>query len=178
MTTWNLDVTHSSAQFSVKHLGITPFRARFKTLEGEVQFDDANPEASTVVAKIDSNSLDLNGERFLGHVVGVDFLETDVYPSIDFVSTKVDVSGDKWTITGDLTIKGVTKEVVLDAEYLGQAKHPMAPRIFAAWTAKTQFKRSDFGMSWNFPMEGGGFYVGDDINVNLVIEAARPVDAA
>lgn len=174
MPTWNLDATHSWAELSVKHLGITPFRARFKGLEGEVQFDEANPSASSVIAKIDANTLDLVGERFLGHVIGPDFLETDVHPSIDFVSTKVEVNGDRWAITGDLTIKGVTKPVVLDAEYLGQAKHPMAPRIFAAWTAKTQFKRSDFGMTWNFPMEGGGFYVGDDINVNLVIEAARP----
>lgn len=176
MATWNLDATHSWAELSVKHLGITPFRARFKTLEGEVQFDEANPATSSVVAKIDANSLDLVGERFLGHVIGPDFLETDAHPSIDFVSTKVAVDGDKWTITGDLTIKGVTKEVVLAADYLGQAKHPMAPRQFAAWTATTKFKRSDFGMSWNFPMEGGGFYVGDDINVNLVIEAAKPVE--
>ena len=174
VTNWNLDVVHSSAEFSVKHLGFSPFRGRFKALDGAVVFDEDNPANSTVTANIDVKSIDLVGERFVGHMLGADFFKADEYPNISFVSKNVKVDGTKWAIAGDLTLVGQTREVTLEAEYLGQGKHPFAPRMVAAWTAKTSFKRSDFGISWNVPMENGLFYVGDEIIVEIVIEAARP----
>ncbi len=176
VTNWNLDVVHSSAEFTVKHLGFSPFKGRFKTLEGTVVFDEDNPANSTVNASIDVRSIDLVGERFVGHMLGEDFFKADEYPAITFASKNVKVNGDRWTITGDLAIRGVSREVTLDAEFLGQGKHPFAPRQVAAWSAKTSFKRSDFGITWNVPLDNGPFYVGDEIQVDLVIEAARALE--
>ena len=180
MTTWNIDTSHSGINFSVRHMVIAKVRGTFNRFSGTVELDDANPAASKVSVRIDATSIDTREEKRDAHLRSADFFDVENHPELTFTSTKIEkLDGDDYRVTGDLTIHGVTKEVVLDAESLGAGKDPWGnDRI--AFSATTSVNRKDFGLTWNQALETGGVLVGEKIEIALDVQAvkAAAVEAA
>ncbi len=165
---WVVDGSHSTAGFSVKHLMITNVRGEFHKVEGKVSWDPSKPEATTIDATVDVTSLNTHDEKRDGHLKSPDFFDVEKFPTLTFKSKSVKAKGtDELSVTGDLTIHGVTKEVVLEVE------GPSAPtadpwgntRIGATATAK--IKREDFGLTWNAALEAGGVLVGSEVKITI-----------
>ena len=174
---WTIDGSHSSADFSVKHLMISTVKGSFSEVSGTIEFDDATPETSSVEATIQAASVHTRDERRDGHLRSADFFDVETYPTITFKSTSVEkVSDSEHKVTGDLTIHGVTKEVVLEVDYTGQAKSPFGDTR-AGFTGKTNINRKDFGLNWNAALETGGVMVSDKVVITLDIEAIAVVPA-
>jgi polyisoprenoid-binding protein YceI len=172
-STWTADPMHSIAEFAVKHFVVTTGKGRFRELEATLHVDEANPENSWAEAKIAVASVDTNQATRDADLRSDNFFSADTYPFITFRSTQVErLDEERFRLTGDLTIRDVTKEVVLDGEYEGQIDDPYGNRR-AGFTATTQISRSDFGMRWNQIIEGGGVTVGDNVKITLHIEAIR-----
>jgi polyisoprenoid-binding protein YceI len=177
-TTYEIDPAHSSAQFSVRHMMITNVRGGFSSVKGTVVYDAASPADSTVEATIDVNTIATLDAQRDGHLKSADFLDVEKYPTITFKSTKVESTGlDEGTLTGDLTIHGVTKQVVLKVEGPTQeGKDPWGNTRIGA-SATTKIKRSDFGLTWNAALETGGIMVGDDLKIELEVEMIKAAAA-
>lgn len=172
--TWNIDATHSIAEFAVRHMMVSTVKGRFGRLEGAIEGDESNPAASSVRATIDVASIDTHDEQRDGHLRSDDFFNAEKYPSITFVSKRVEpVDAENFRVIGDLTIRDVTKEVVLDTEFEGQVRDPYGNQR-AGFTATTQINRRDFGVSFNGALETGGMIVADKVKITLHIEAVRP----
>lgn len=164
--TYTIDASHSTVQGVVKHLMVSKVRAGFKSFNGTITVaEDAT--ASGVQVTIDAASIDTGDDKRDGHLKSGDFLEVEKYPELTFRSTSV---RDGWTVIGDLTIAGTTRQVELDTEYLGTFKSPMGPTV-AAFSATTKLDREDFGITWNAPMETGGVLVSKDVKIELEIQA-------
>lgn len=177
MATWQLDPAHSSATFSARHMMVTTVRGHFRALSGTLEFDPANPNASSVEATLDAASIDTNAADRDNHLRSPDFLDATAFPTITFKSTRVEMaSGDSAKVYGDLTIRGVTRPVVLETEHLGIQTNPWGKRV-AGFTARTKINREDWGLTWNVAIEAGGVLVGKDITIDLDIEAT-PVEEA
>ena len=173
MTTWNIDTSHSGIHFSVRHMVIAKVRGAFDRFSGVVELDESNPAASKVSVRIEAASIDTREEKRDAHLRSADFFDVAQYPELTFTSTKIEkLGGDDYRVTGDLTIHGVTKEVVLDAESLGAGKDPWGnDRI--AFSAKTAVNRKDFGLTWNQALETGGVLVGEKIEISLDVQAVK-----
>jgi polyisoprenoid-binding protein YceI len=170
--TWQLDPPHSSAQFSVRHLGVSTVRGAFTKVSGTVHYDPANPAKASIQATIESASVDTRVEMRDNDLRSPRFLDAQKYPTITFQSKKAEVAGQgKLKVTGDLTIHGVTKEAVLDVDGPTPAiKDPMGKdRLRAGASATTTINRNDFGVS------GLPGIVGDDITITLDVEMLKPV---
>lgn len=179
MAIWNFDPGHSNADFSVRHMMITNVRGGFKEVSGTIEYDPANPAASSVNATINAASIWTGVADRDGHLRSADFLDVENYPTITFVSTSVNVKGEnKAEITGDLTVHGVTKSVVLNTELLGVTKNPFTGTETAGFTATAKINREDFGLTWNQALEAGGVLVGKDINITLDVEAVPVTETA
>ena len=172
-STWTADPMHSIAEFAVKHLVVTTVKGRFRELEATLNIDEANPENSSVEAKIAVASVDTNVEARDADLRSDNFFSADRFPYIHFRSTRVErLNEGRFRLTGDLTIRDVTKEVVLDGEYEGQIDDPYGNKR-AGLTATTQISRKEFGIRWNQLLESGGAVVGDNVKITLHIEAIR-----
>ncbi len=172
--TWNIDPAHSIAEFAVRHMMVSTVKGRFGSLEGAIEADEANPLASSVRATIDVASIDTHDEQRDAHLRSDDFFNAEKYPHITFVSKRVErVDDENYRVVGDLTIRDVTKEVVLDTEFEGQVRDPYGNQR-AGFTATTQINRGDFGVNFNGVLETGGVIVGDKVKITLHIEAVRP----
>ena len=171
--TWNLDPAHSAAHFAVRHMGISTVRGAFSKLSGTVQYDPAHPEQSVLDVTIDANSVDTRVEMRDKDLRSPNFFDVEKYPTITFKSKKVESAGQgKLTITGDLTIHGVTKEAVLHVDGPnGPIKDPRGNQHMGA-AATTQVNRKDFGVS------GQPTGVGDDITITLDVEMVKRAAAA
>jgi polyisoprenoid-binding protein YceI len=170
LRTFTIDKAHSEATFQVRHL-ITKVRGRFTDFEGTVQFDEANPEKSSVSFSIKTTSIDTSEADRDKHLRSADFFSVDEYPTITFTSTRVrKVSGKQFEVAGPLTIRGTGKEITIPVTYLGSAKDPWGKER-AGFEAELTINRKDFGLAWNAPLEAGGFLVGDDVKINLSIQA-------
>jgi polyisoprenoid-binding protein YceI len=178
MSQWTLDTTHSSAEFSTKHMMIATVRGSLKVLEGVIEYDPANPAAASVQATLDVASLNSGlGDRD-GHLKSPDFLDVATYPTITFKSTSVVPQGEGSAhIHGDLTIRGVTKPVVLAATFEGAATSPFDQSERAGFTAETRINREEWGLTWNVALEAGGVLVGKDIKIALEVEAVKAKDS-
>jgi len=163
--TWKIDPAHSAAQFSVRHLGISTVRGAFTKVSGSAQFDEANPGKSSVQATIDAASVDTRVEMRDKDLRSPNFLDVEKYPTITFQSKKVEAAGqDKLKVTGDLTIHGVTKEVVLDVDGPSAAMKDPWGNMRRGASATTKISRKDFGVN------GAPMAVGDDITITLDVE--------
>jgi len=172
-STWTIDPTHSIAEFAVKHLVVTTVKGRFRDLEGTIEIDEAQPENSSVEAKIAVASVDTNVEDRDKHLRSDDFFNAEQFPSLTFRSTRIERLGEeRFKLIGELTIRDVTKEVDLDGEYEGQIADPWGNQR-AAFTATTQISRKEFGIRWNQALETGGAVVGDNVKITLHLEAVR-----
>jgi len=171
--TWTIDPVHSIAEFAVKHMMVSTVKGRFRSMEGTILIDEANPTASRVTASIDVASIDTAEPQRDAHLRSDDFFNAEKFPKITFRSTRVErVDDTHWKVIGDLTIRDITKEVVLDTEYEGQIRDAFGKQR-AAFTAETNLNRKEFGLNWNGIIETGGVIVGDRVRVILNIAAVR-----
>jgi polyisoprenoid-binding protein YceI len=157
---------------------VAKVRGTFDRFKGTVQFDEQNPTASKVSARIDAKSVNTREEKRDAHLRSPDFFDAEKYPELVFESTKVEKQGgEKYKVTGDLTIHGVTKQVVLEAEYLGGGKDPWGGQR-VGFQAHTSIRRKDFGLNWNQALEAGGVLVGDEIEISIDVEGVKAQAAA
>ena len=173
-STWTIDAEHSSIGFKVRHLMVSNVKGNFEKFSGTVELDDQNINRSKVSVKIDTASVNTSVPKRDDHLRSADFFDTARFPAMTFVSRKVAEAGkDKLKITGDLTLHGVTREVVLDVDGPGSdIKDPWGGiRRGAAATAR--ISRKDFGLTWNKALETGGVAVGDEVTITLEIEMVR-----
>jgi polyisoprenoid-binding protein YceI len=173
-STWQIDPMHSAAQFSIRHLAISTVRGGFSNVKGTINFDDTDVTKSTVDVTIDVNTVDTRVPDRDKDLRSDKFFDVTHYPSMTFKSTKVEQAGEgKLKVTGDLTIRGVSKQVVLDVEGpTAPVKDPWGNQR-AAVSATTKINRQDFGVKWNATMDNGGVVLGDDVAITLDVEMVK-----
>lgn len=178
---WEFEPGHSAAEFYCRHMMVAWVRGHFKNIKGSLDFDPDDPANSSVKAEIDARGLWTGEPERDEHLRSADFLDVRNHPKITFLSRSVQVLGPhEFLVKGDLTIRGVTREVALDVKYLGQWETPYwedgvdkGPMIRAGFLAQTVINRHDFGASWNSQLHKGGVVVGDNVFITLDIEALR-----
>jgi polyisoprenoid-binding protein YceI len=169
---YTIDPAHTRLGFSARHAMVATVRGSFKEFSGTAHVDTANPASSTVEVRIVANSIDTGQQQRDDHLRSGDFFESEQYPDITFTSTDVQRDGEEWAITGDLTIKGVTRSVTIPFEYAGSAIDPFGnTRI--GFEGSTTIKRSDWGMSFNAALETGGVLVSDKIKLEFDVSAIK-----
>jgi polyisoprenoid-binding protein YceI len=172
-TTWAIDPVHSTVEFAVKHMMVSTVRGHFQGISGSITLDEADPSQSSVSVEIDASTVDTRHPDRDTDLRSPNFLEVEKFPTITFQSTKVEpAGGDNLKITGDLTIHGTTRPVVLEAEYSGRSRTPYGTEVIG-YDATTQISRKDFGLTWNVALETGGFAVGDTVKITLGVEAVK-----
>jgi polyisoprenoid-binding protein YceI len=167
--TWTIDPMHSEVGFSVRHMMVSKVRGKFTKFSGELVTGE-NPLASSVTAEIDLASIDTGAEQRDGHLRSPDFFDTENHPAMSYRSTGIRAKGDDYVVDGELTLKGVTKNVPLTLELNGFGPDPYGGTR-AGFTATGEINRQDFGVTWNAAMEHGGVVVSDKVNIHLEIEA-------
>jgi polyisoprenoid-binding protein YceI len=167
--TWTIDPSHSEVAFSVRHMMLSKVRGRFGAFTGTIT-TGATPEESHVSAEIELASITTGNDQRDAHLRSPDFFATDVHPTMTFRSTGLRPAGDHWVMTGELSIKGITRPVELRTELLG-----IGPDAYggtrAGFTATTSINRHDFEVNWNAAIEGGGVVVGERVDIHLDIQA-------
>jgi len=167
---YQIDPVHSNILFKVKHLGISTVMGKFDKFEGNFSFDEKNPKGDQVDVSIDTTSVDTQNDRRDTHLNSADFFEVDKYPTAKFTAKKASAMKDgKFQLTGNLTLHGVTKPVVLDVEYSGAVTDKMMGQR-VAFTATTEINRQDFGVKFNKVLDNGGAVVSDRVKLELDIE--------
>jgi polyisoprenoid-binding protein YceI len=169
-TNWTLDPAHTGIHFMARHMVFTKVRGSFKTFQGTLSLDEADLTKSKVEVTIDAASVDTGEPKRDGHLKSPDFFDVEKFPSLTFKSKSIAKRGKDYAVTGDLTIHGVTKEVVLDAEFEGKGKDPWGNEK-TAFSAKTTVNREDFGLKWNQVLEAGGVLVSSKIEIELDVQA-------
>lgn len=173
---WNLDPAHSRIGFSVKHMMVSTVRGEFKSYSGKLNLDTEDFTRSSVEGEIEVASIDTNNVDRDNHLRANDFFDAPNHPKIGFKSTRIERKGDdEYVVYGNLTIRGVTKEVALDVETSGIHKNPWGQTV-TGFSATGTINRKDFGIDFNAPLETGGVLVGEKVKIELDIEAAL-VDA-
>lgn len=173
VTSWKIDPSHTSVEFSVRHLMITTVKGRFAEVSGTVTTDDSDPTKGNVDIAINTASIDTREPQRDAHLRSADFFDSETFPTLTFRSKRIDkVSGDRFTLVGDLTIHGVSREVVLDVTSEGYAKDPWGGER-AGFSATTKIQRSEFGLTWNQLLEAGGVAVGDEIKIAIDAELLK-----
>lgn len=171
MATWNIDPTHTSVEFVVTHMMFTKVRGKFDALAGTIHYDPENVANSSVNVTINAASINTGVADRDNHLRSADFLNVEQFPHLTFVSTSVTPKGEhQATITGDLTIAGVTRTVSFDATFEGMGKNPWGKTV-AAFSATTKINREDFGLTWNVVLEAGGLLVSKEITINMEVQA-------
>lgn len=170
---WQIDPTHTSVEFAVRHLMVTTVKGTFRKVSGTIDFDEADFARSSVEVAIDAASIDTGEPKRDGHLRSPDFLDVENFPVITFRSRRIEPKGNgHHRIVGDLTIRGVTREVVLEAAYAGQQKDPWG-NLRAGFSATTVINRDEYGAAWNVPLEAGGVVVGEQVRISLDVEAIK-----
>jgi polyisoprenoid-binding protein YceI len=171
-TTWKLDPTHSLVEFGVKHLMITTVKGRITDVEGTIYTDENDPRKSSVEATLKAVSIDTRTEQRDQHLRSADFLHVENYPEIKFRSTRIEGDKENFKLTGDLTIRDVTKSVTLDVQFEGRTKDPWGGER-VGFSGSGKIDRRDFGLTWNQALEAGGVAVGHEIKISLEVEAVK-----
>jgi polyisoprenoid-binding protein YceI len=168
---YEIDAAHTQVQFKVRHLGVSTVTGRFARFAGTFAYDPARPETSWVTATIDAASVDTDNDRRDNHLQSPDFFAADSYPTLTFQSTRVEAAGEgELRVAGDLTIRGVTRPVVLEVALEGATTDREGQPI-TGWSAETTVDRKDYGLRWNRLTEAGGWLVGDEVRIVLEVEA-------
>jgi polyisoprenoid-binding protein YceI len=175
---WMIDPAHSRVEFTARHMMITNVRGTFEKVHGVVDFNEQDPTRSTLNVTIDAASINTRSADRDAHLRSADFLNAEVYPHLTFVGRRFEaVDGTHGRIVGDLTIRDVTREVVLDVEYTGTMRSPWGQQA-AGFNARTQINRRDFGLTWNVALETGGVLVGDVIKIEIEVELIKQAEQA
>lgn len=170
---WTIDPAHTEINFTVRHMMISNVRGRFEKFTGEVNFNEEEPEKSSVKVQIEAASIDTKEEKRNAHLRSADFFNADQFPYLTFESKRIEmIDKQRARIYGDLTIKDATKEVVLDTYYAGQSKSP-GGTISAGFTAQTSINRTDWGLTWNVALETGGLLVGEEVKIDIELEIVK-----
>ena len=173
-TPWQLDVAHSQIEFAVKHMMISTVKGRFASFGGTIAYDAADPTATAVDITIDVASIDTRQEQRDAHLRSADFFDAEKWPSIRFVSRRVEQAGKgEYRLIGDLTIRDVTREVALEVSAEGTGKNPWGQEV-VGFSARGKIDRTAFGLLWNQALETGGILVGNDIKISIELELNRP----
>ncbi len=181
---WTFEPGHTAAEFCVRHMMVTYVRGQFKNVQGTLTFDPREPAKSSVSARIDARKLWTGEPDRDAHLKSADFLDVERFPQITFEGNQVHVLGDHdYIVTGDLTIRGVSKKVSLKTRYLGSWETPWwedgvdkGPKTRAGFTAKAEINRHDFGVNWNSPLTRSGIVVGNIVEITLDAEAILDSD--
>ena len=170
MQKWTVDATHTNVGFSVKHMMVSKVRGSFSGFEGSIEGNPEDLAGAKVEFKIDVATISTNNEDRDNHLRSADFFNTEVHPNISFVSTEIVKDDDEYNIIGDMTIKGITKQVTFKAEYEGKGVNPWGVEV-VAFEAKSKISRKEFDLTWNQALEAGGVLVGDDITITIDLQA-------
>lgn len=177
-TTWTIDAAHSAIEFAVKHMMFTTVRGRFKDFKGTIEADEQNPGASVVTVEIQAASIDTGSADRDAHLKSADFLDVENHPVITFRSKRVEGAtkkeGDRFRLTGDLTIRGTTLEVTLDSTFEGTGKDPWGGTR-AGSRAEARLDRRDWGLKWNQALETGGILVANEVRIEIEVQAVKAV---
>lgn len=166
-----IDASHSAVEFVVRHLGLAKVRGRFSAFEGVVEIAE-RPEDSSVTVDVELASIDTREPNRDEHLRTNDFFDVPSHPTMSFKSTKVTGSGNRWQVTGDLTLKGATKPVTLDVSFEGAGADPWGGQRIA-FSATAEIDREEWGVNWNQALETGGFVVGKKVKLELEVEAVK-----
>jgi polyisoprenoid-binding protein YceI len=179
MAKWFFEPGHTAAEFRARHMMVTYVRGHFKNVHGTLVFDPANPRAASVDVTIDAREIWTGEPDRDAHLRSADFLDVENYPEITFKGSELELSsGHEATLTGELTIRGITRQVALVVRYLGQWQTPWwedgvdkGPKTRAGFIATTTINRLDFGVKWNAPLADAGIVVGNAVDITLDAEA-------
>jgi len=172
-TRWAVDPAHSEVEFAVKHMMFSTVTGRFSDVSGTIVVDDASLGRSSVRVTIGAASIDTRDEKRDAHLRSADFFDVDRFPTLTFASTWVEaVAGDRYRVTGDLTIHGVTRNVTLGTTFNGEGVNPWGQAV-RGYSAEVTINRKDFGLNWNVALEAGGVLVGDNVKIALDVQASR-----
>lgn len=170
---WQIDLSHSNIYFSARHMMISKVRGQFESFSGTVAFDEETPTNTAVDIEVAVDSINTKDAQRDGHLKSPDFFDAANHPVVTFKSTRVEQeSATEGKLYGDLTIRGITKEVVLDVTYAGIAKSPWGTES-AGFSAETNLNRKDWGLNWNQALETGGVLVGDKIKLEIELELVK-----
>jgi polyisoprenoid-binding protein YceI len=168
-TTYSIDKAHSEVTFQVRHL-LTKVRGRFSDFDGTIEYDEEVPEHSLATVVVRAASIDTNERDRDAHLRSADFFDGEKFPTLMFRTIRIARRGkDRFDVTGELTIHGVTTRVTFEVDYLGKAKDPWGHERIA-FEAATTINRKDFGLTWNAALETGGFLVGDEVKISLSVQ--------
>lgn len=171
MSTWKVDTTHTRVGFIVRHMMVSKVRGDFSDIEGTIEGDATELENTKISFRVGIDSVSTNNEDRDNHLRSADFFEVEKYPNMTFESTNIKkVSENKYALTGNLTIKGVTKETTFDVEYLGQSTNPWGVDV-VGFEASTRISRKEFGLTWNQALEAGGVLVSDEVDIVIDLQA-------
>ncbi|MDZ5783058.1 YceI family protein [Marinococcus luteus] len=170
-TVWSVDPVHSEIGFSVKHMMISKAKGTFDKFDATLKVDVEDLTDAEIEVVIDVASINTSDENRDGHLRSADFFDAENYPNMTFVGKEIKKTGEsEYDVTGDLTIKGTTKEVTVDVTFEGQSKDPMSGNIVAGFSGETTINRKEFGLTWNATLETGGVLVGEDVKINIEME--------
>jgi polyisoprenoid-binding protein YceI len=173
---WTLDPYHTAIEFSARHMMVSTVRGHFTEFTAELEIDPDDLSRSSAKATIKAASIDTRVEPRNAHLVSADFFDAEKYPNLTYQSRKIEsLGGDHYKVEGDLTIKDVTKSVVLDVTFLGIQKSPQG-QLVAGFEATGKLNRADFGLTYNAALEAGGVVIGDEIKINIDAEANQSAD--
>jgi polyisoprenoid-binding protein YceI len=178
-TEWEIDTAHTAAQFSVKHLMVSTVRGQFRKVTGTVSLDEAELTRSRVEVEIDAASLETGEPKRDGHLRSADFFDAEKFPKLTFRSTRIERAGNEFTLTGDLTLHGVTRPISLTVESLSAAMKDPYGRLVRGISATGKLNRKDWGLGWNAVLETGGVLVGTEVKLQIDAEllAKAPAQA-
>ena len=172
-STWKSEAAHSTATFSAKHMMVSTVRGTMGAVTSTIELDDKDLTKSKVEATIDATKLNSGVEKRDTHLKSPEFLDAAKFPNLTFKSKKIEKNGDKYKITGDLTIKDKTKEVVLDATITPEVANPFSKQATRGVSAVTTINREDWGLTWNVPVAGDGLLVSKEVKIELDVEYVK-----
>ncbi|EUJ46979.1 YceI family protein [Listeria riparia] len=171
---WNVDPAHSSIEFQVKHMMVSKVKGAFKNFSADLTLDPEDLTTANLSFTVDAASIDTRQEQRDGHLKGPDFFDVENYPSITFQSTNIVAdSSNEYKVTGDLTIRTITKPITFNVEYEGTSKDPMSGNMVAGFEGTGKFNRKDFELNYNAVLETGGVLIGDEVKLNIQIEVSK-----
>lgn len=175
---FQIDPSHSTIQFSVRHMMVSKARGTFDKWSGNVNLNPEHPEQTTVEITIEADSINTKDPQRDGHLKSPDFFAVEQYPAITFKSTSVEVTGKETAkLNGDLTIRGVSKPAVLNVEFQGSAKSPWGTTNYG-FSGTTKINREDWGLNWNAALESGGWLVGKEVQIDIELELIQVAEPA
>lgn len=173
-TRWSIDPTHSSAAFEVQHIHISTYRGFFRSMKGQATLDDADPVACSIEVEIDPKSLVTDDQGLYQKMQGDDFFSSEMNPRITFKSARFEkLSEARWTVKGDLSMRGLARPIELTVEERGAMRNPFSQTLVRSFRITGELSRADWGMKWNVPLDNGAPYLGEKVKLDLSVELAK-----